>query len=73
MNKQTMKLTTLALAALMLLSSLWVVVTAAPAEYSTQSNSGKRDEVCLSLEGTGAESYYTGGYTFDSLAAKTPS
>ena len=73
MNKRTMKLTALALAALMLLSSLWVVVTAAPAEYSTQSNSGKRDEVCLSLEGTGAESYYTGGYTFDNLAAKTPS
>ena len=73
MNKQTMKLTALALAALMLLSSLWVVVTAAPAEYSTQSNSGKRGEVCLSLEGTGAESYYTGGYTFDSLAAKSPS
>lgn len=73
MNKQTTKLTALALAALMLLSSFWVVATAAPAEYSTESNSGKRGEVCLSLEGTGAESYYTGNYAFDSLAAQSPS
>lgn len=73
MNKKTTKLTALALAALMLLSSFWVVVTAAPAEYSTESNSGKRGEVCLSLDGTGAESYYTGNYAFDSLAAQSPS
>ena len=60
MKKPTLRLTALALAALMLLSSLWIVVSAAPASYSTASNSGKRGEVCVSLDGTGVSSYYTG-------------
>ena len=73
MNKRTLRLTALALAALMLLSSLWIVVSAAPASYSTISNSGKRGEVCVSLDGTSVSSYYTGDYTFDSLATQSPS
>ena len=73
MNKRTLRLTALVLAALMLICSLLVVVTAAPAEYATASNSGKRGEVCVSLDGTGATSYYTGSNTFDSLAAQSPS
>ena len=72
MNKQTMKLTALALAVLMLLSSLWVVVTAAPDTYSSESNSGKRDELCTSLDGTGAEAYYTGSYAYESLITLSP-
>ncbi len=73
MNQRTFKLTALLLAALMLLSSLWIVVSAAPASYDTTSNSGKRGEVCVSLDGTGASSYYTGDYAFDSLATQSPS
>ena len=68
MKQRNLKLTALALAALMLLSCLLVLTTAAqPAEYSSYANSGKRDELCLSLDGTGVSDYYTGSYTYDNL------
>lgn len=73
MNNRTVKLTALALAALLLISSLLIVVSASPAEYATASNSGRRGEVCLSLDGTGADAYYTGSYTYDKLTALSPS
>lgn len=38
--------------------------------YSTVKNSGVRDEVCVSLSGTGADTYYTGLYTYDNLSAQ---
>ncbi len=37
-------------------------------DYSTTANSGKRHEVCTSLLGTRADSYYTGEYTYDQLS-----
>ena len=43
-------------------------VFAAPITYSTSSNSGTRDEICTSLDGTNASSYYTSSYTFDTLS-----
>ena len=36
--------------------------------YSDTHNTGKRDEICLSLEGTGAESYYTAD-SYEKLSA----
>lgn len=42
-------------------------VTAAALVYSKESNSGTRDVVCVTLEGTGAGKYYTGNYTYDKL------
>ncbi len=42
-------------------------VTAATLVYSKESNSGTRDVVCVTLEGTGASKYYTGNYTYDKL------
>ena len=36
-------------------------------EYSKDSNSGVRDEVCTSLKGTSAENYYVDQYSYDSL------
>ena len=36
--------------------------------YSTSSNSGQRDVLCTTLDGTSAEDYYTGEYTYDSLS-----
>lgn len=45
-----------------------IPVDAQPTTYSTQSNSGTRHEICTSLDGTGAGSYYTGTYTYDSLS-----
>ncbi len=42
-------------------------VDAATLVYSKESNSGARDVVCVTLEGTGASKYYTGNYTYDKL------
>ena len=36
--------------------------------YSTSSNSGQRDVICTSLDGTGAEDYYKGSYSYDTLS-----
>ena len=44
-----------------------ISISAAPATYSKQSNSGTRDEVCTSLAGTSAGSYYSGNYAYDYL------
>lgn len=41
---------------------------AASITYSKQSNSGTRDVICTSLDGTSASSYYTSSYTFDALS-----
>ena len=74
MKQRTPKLTALALAMLVLLSVLLALTPAAqPAVYSSEANSGTRDELCLSLEGTGAAGYYTDDYTFDYLIALSAS
>ena len=39
-----------------------------PTQYSTSANSGTRDVICTSLDGTGALAYYTGEYTYDALS-----
>ena len=41
--------------------------------YSKTSNSGLRDEICTSLEGTSASSYYTGSNVYDTLSEKSSS
>lgn len=46
---------------------------AATITYSSTSNSGTRDEVCTSLDGTSASSYYTSSYTFDALSEQNSS
>ena len=48
-------------------------VGAAPAKYSKEYNSGVRDEVCTTLDGTSASSYYTGSYTYDVLSEQSAS
>ncbi len=42
-----------------------------PSTYSKSSNSGERDEVCTTLDGTSADSYYSGSYTYANLTAQT--
>ena len=52
------------------------VVTAAgnqPTTYSDEYNSGTRDVTCTTLSGTGASSYYTGSYTYDTLSTQSSS
>ncbi|MBR5616492.1 MAG: endonuclease [Clostridia bacterium] len=61
------KRTAALLIALLLLFSLSVTVVAADA-YTTAKNSGMRDEVCTTLDGTTADAYYTGNYTYETLA-----
>ena len=39
--------------------------------YSSQYNSGKRNEVATTLNGTNADAYYDGSYEFDVLSAKS--
>ena len=39
-----------------------------PTEYSSEHNSGQRDVVCTTLDGTSAGLYYTGDYTYDVLS-----
>ena len=49
-------------------SYLPVVAAGQPSSYSTSSNSGERDVVCTTLDGTGAEDYYTGNYSYENLS-----
>ena len=44
-----------------------------PTKYSKQYNSGQRDVVCTTLDGTSADSYYNGSYEYDVLSEKSSS
>ncbi len=44
-----------------------------PASYSKTSNSGTRGVTCTTLDGTYANSYYTGSYTYENLSSQTGS
>ena len=73
MNKLLKKALFLTLALALLLSCTLTFASAAPTTYSRESNSGERDEVCTTLDGTSAASYYTGQYTYDNLASQSES
>ena len=61
------------LAVIIILTSYLPVFAVGGKSYSTSSNSGTRDEICTSLDGTGAEDYYTGIYVYDTLSDKSAS
>ena len=64
------KLIAIVLVLVMVLSlNTWTFASATTVQhnYSTQANSGIRDEVCNTLSGTRVGSYYTGSYTIDTL------
>ena len=67
MKANKLKLLALIISILMVMSSISIMVSAAPSTYSKTSNSGTRNEVCTTLNGTSASSYYTGSYTYDNL------
>ena len=67
MKANKLKLLALIISIIMVLSSLSILVSAAPSTYSKTSNSGTRNEICTTLDGTSASSYYTGSYTYDNL------
>ena len=56
---------------LLLLSAMAISAFAGKATYSDVQNTGVRDEVCVSLEGTGAEVYYSGDNSYEKLSSLT--
>ena len=44
-----------------------------PSRYSKEYNSGDRDVICTTLDGTSASSYYTGSYTYENLSSLSES
>ncbi len=58
----------LLLVVIVLSSYVPVFAVGQPTEYSKSYNSGERDVVCTTLDGTSASSYYTGSYTYDKLS-----
>ena len=60
-----------ALLAVVIIFSAYVPVMAAgqPSKYSSTYNSGERDVVCTTLNGTSALSYYGSNYDYDKLSA----
>ena len=74
MNKTFLKACALFIAIVIVISAIsCITASAAPSSYSKSSNSGKRNEVCVSLSGTSASSYYTGSYAFDTLSQNSAS
>ena len=71
--KKYIKNTVAALLAVVILITTYIPVFAVgqPSSYSTYSNSGERDVVCTTLDGTSADDYYTGSYTYDNLSAQS--
>ena len=73
MNRFTKSAVSLLLAFVLVFSSCLPIfaidarASAEPTTYSKQYNSGYRDVVCTTLNGTSAASYYTGNYTYDNL------
>ena len=70
MKTRSVKLLALLIAIILIVSSLPIFATAADDlqyNYSKEYNSGKRGEVCTTLNGTSASSYYTGSYTYANL------
>ncbi len=51
-----------------LILSLCIPVNARQHSYSTSANSGVRHEICTTLDGTRADDYYTGTYTYENLS-----
>lgn len=70
MKSLSKSLIALMLAVVMLSSafSIFFVSNAGTLVYSKSSNSGERDEVCTTLDGTSAAAYYTGSYSYSTLS-----
>lgn len=72
MTKPTYRMTAICLLLSILLSLLPTFAAPQSVRYSTSSNSGERNEICVSLSGTGAQNYYTGKNTYENLSKLSP-
>ena len=73
MKKISYRILSMLLILVLVVSSLVVPSFAAESSdlqynYSKEYNSGKRNEVCTTLNGTSADDYYTGSYTYERLS-----
>ena len=68
MKKLLKKSLVLTVVICLLLSFTVTSFAAAPSAYSKSKNSGTRDEICTSFDGTSALSYYTGSYSYENLS-----
>ena len=59
----------MALAPVTVLAEAESTATHSSTIYSADANSGQRDVVCNTLDGTGSAAYYTGTYTYEDLSA----
>ena len=48
-----------------------IIAVGQPSSYSTNSNSGERDVICTTLDGTNALNYYKGANSYETLSNKT--
>ena len=71
--RKYLKSTVAALLAIIIILSSYVPVIAVgqPTSYSQSYNSGQRDVVCTTLDGTSADYYYNGIYEYDVLSQKS--
>ena len=73
MKNLTKSMTALLLSIILIISAILPVTAVEskaatqPTQYSSKSNSGQRDVVCTTLDGTSADDYYTGSYDIDNL------
>lgn len=72
MKKHLKNISTLLLLIAFVISSyIPVVAVGQPESYSASYNSGERDVICTTLDGTGAEEYYTGVFSYESLSVQS--
>jgi len=67
--KTTVKRMALFAMILLILSLVTFSAFAEKVTYSDTKNTGVRDEICVSLEGTGAAAYYSGNNSYETLSA----
>ncbi len=74
MKRYTKSLVAVLLSIFLIIGSILPILAATqPSSYSKNYNSGQRDVICTSLNGTSAPSYYTGNYTYDNLSTLSES
>ncbi len=72
MKKTTIRVVSAILTAILIIA-LALPLSAAPTTYSKALNSGTRHELCNTLDGTSAQSYYGSAYSYANLASKSSS
>ena len=76
MKNLKVRVTSILLILILLLSAVvpvFAIEASIPTQYSKDYNSGQRDVVCTTLDGTSAASYYSQNYNYDTLSEMSDS